>query len=778
MATIKTTLQMYDTFTSSLNAVNRSLQITTQHMERLQTAARGDIRINMDATAALQSLAIIRNHIRGMGAGSVVNIVIDSSRIMSEITTMRNRIQGMFTTSIVNITFNANDAIAQARVVRLQILKQLRNIRASIRVELPVSLQAMFSNLQMLVLRLIRVVRQLRTSSGANAAQLQNALQRIAQLEEKINRLQDQLNRRLREGGRASNGMLENLKAMAAAYLSISALKGLGESVLGGAMDQQQLLTTFIARSGSEGLGNAIYDTISKQALSAGQDVQQALTGAMSFMSNTMDPKQLSELNMLAMRLSKLNPAEGLEGAAFSLKELMSGDYTSIVERFNMSRGLVRDSKARASGQAGDVTGFIKGMSELLDQQNMTEKAFWGMLDSPVAKWQELISRFRYKLAEAGTAALKAFEPMIDLLNNGLKSGKFDEVFGSIRVGMEMFAKVTASVVEFLVNNWNLVKNTLLVLGAVASAVAIGFMIDWIIAAWPIALIIAVLIGLLTLLNYLGVSTGEVVSYIIGFFFGLYTALMNIVALLWNIFASYAEFLINLFIDPVYAIKKLFYDLAVTFGDYIVNMLRSVEDFAGGFVKMILGAVNKALEGFNWFVKKSNELFGTEFKTVGSINTDNVHVVSDGMKSLMDQLVAPTSDKDVVNTTRMQQKNWNDSVQSGIGIGQDLSNSLSNFSPGSLVSPYSVPANKNIGNIGEVGKVGKIEDKVDISSEDLKTMRDLAEMKSIQNFVSLTPTVQVTTGDINQGADIDTIVRRIGQQLETEFVSTAQGVYT
>jgi hypothetical protein len=777
VATIKTTLQMYDSFTNSLNAVNRSLQITTQHMERLQTAARGDIRINMDATAALQSLAIIRNHIRGMGAGSVVNIVIDSSRIMSEITTMRNRIQGMFTTSIVNITFNANDAIAQARVVRLQILKQLRNIRASIRVELPVSLQAMFSNLQMLVLRLIRVVRQLRTSSGANAAQLQNALQRIAQLEEKINQLQEKLNRRLREGGRASSGMLDNLKGMVAAYLSLAAAKVAFEKIMGGAMEQQSYIDTFTSRAGI-GLGDAIYNEITKQALKAGQDVSAALSGTMSFMSTTMDPQQLKELNMLSMRLAKLNPAEGLEGAAFSIKELMSGDYTSIVERFNVNRSMVRDGEARAAGQAGDVEGFIKGMDKLLNQQNLTQKAFDKMLDSPAAKWKKVLSTFEFNLSRSGMQALKAFEPVFDLINNGFQTGKFDQFFGSISTGMAMIGRVTATVTRFLIDNWNLVKNTLLVLGAVASAVAIGFMIDWIIAAWPIALIIAVLIGLLTLLNYLGVSTGEVVSYIIGFFFGLYTALMNIVALLWNIFASYAEFLINLFIDPVYAIKKLFYDLAVTFGDYIVNMLRSVEDFAGGFVKMILGAVNKALEGFNWFVKKSNELFGTEFKTVGSINTDNVHVVSDGMKSLMDQLVAPTSDKDVVNTTRMQQKNWNDSVQSGIGVGQDLSNSLSKFSPDSLAKPYSVPANKNIGNIGEVGKVGKIEDKVDISSEDLKTMRDLAEMKSIQNFVSLTPTVQVTTGDINQGADIDTIVRRIGQQLETEFVSTAQGVYT
>ncbi|MFD2881009.1 hypothetical protein ACFTAO_41865 [Paenibacillus rhizoplanae] len=68
--------------------------------------------------------------------------------------------------------------------------------------------------------------------------------------------------------------------------------------------------------------------------------------------------------------------------------------------------------------------------------------------------------------------------------------------------------------------------------------------------------------------------------------------------------------------------------------------------------------------------------------------------------------------------------------------------------------------------------------KVDISSDDLDMLRELAEIQSIQNFVELTPTVQVTTGNINNSGDIDSIITKIGQKLKEEFVSTAQGVYT
>ena len=79
--------------------------------------------------------------------------------------------------------------------------------------------------------------------------------------------------------------------------------------------------------------------------------------------------------------------------------------------------------------------------------------------------------------------------------------------------------------------------------------------------------------------------------------------------------------------------------------------------------------------------------------------------------------------------------------------------------------------------VNKVNSVGRIEDTVDISSEDIKLMRELAEMKAIQNFVTLTPTVNVTTGDIRNDADIDTIIRRIEESLERDIANSAQGVF-
>ncbi|WP_165000457.1 phage tail tape measure protein [Anaerophilus nitritogenes] len=70
-------------------------------------------------------------------------------------------------------------------------------------------------------------------------------------------------------------------------------------------------------------------------------------------------------------------------------------------------------------------------------------------------------------------------------------------------------------------------------------------------------------------------------------------------------------------------------------------------------------------------------------------------------------------------------------------------------------------------------KLGKISDSVDISKEDLQVMRELAEMKNIQNFVTLTPTVNVEATSTGGGFDIDTMIARITESLENEIASSA-----
>ncbi|GAA0389346.1 tape measure protein [Paenibacillus motobuensis] len=332
--------------------------------------------------------------------------------------------------------------------------------------------------------------------------------------------------------------------------------------------------------------------------------------------------------------------------------------------------------------------------------------------------------------------------------------------------------------------------------------------IAWMVANWPITLIILAVGALVGALLYFGVSAEQIVGFVTGVFFALYAYIYNTVALLYNLFASFVEFLANLFIDPIFAVKKLIYDLAMTFGGYMYNMLRSAEDFAGGFMKVIIEGINGALKGFNKLVEGVNKIFGTKFSTANLFDADNIHAISDSFKGLMDGMEEPVSNKDLFKVNRMEYKQTSEYFAKGNTLGAGLTGDLISsvkgqfdnfgkkgmqFTPdpygsNGLTNPMgganpsggfaSGAANANsIPNVGRVDKVGQVENSVDISSEDLKMMRELAEMKSIQNFVSLTPTVQVTTGPVNNGADIDTIVARIEQTLEEEIAASAAGVY-
>ena len=52
---------------------------------------------------------------------------------------------------------------------------------------------------------------------------------------------------------------------------------------------------------------------------------------------------------------------------------------------------------------------------------------------------------------------------------------------------------------------------------------------------------------------------------------------------------------------------------------------------------------------------------------------------------------------------------------------------------------------------GSIDSIGKVDNSVDVASEDLKVMRDLAEVNAISNMITLTPTVQMTTGTLTPG---------------------------
>ncbi len=744
MATVSASLQLFDNFSQRLNAVNSAVQATTRQMERLRTATNAHMRFDIQ----IANEAILMN---------------------------------------------------QVRLIRQRIQSQLRVIQARIQIELPASLQAMFGNLQMLVLRLIRVVRQLRTSSGANAAELQAALARIADLERKIAQLQEQINGSLRRGEGASSGLLANLKGMAAAYLSLQGLKELFSATVGGAMDQQKMEDMFVARTGQEDVGRAMFDRFKKNALEAGQDVNESLKGSLSFFSATQNVDQLEKLNNLAQRLNAFDSAgNGMEGSAFALKEALSGDIVSLAERFNMGKSDIRASGIVDFAKKGDIEGFIKGFDKLLESQKMGQKAFETMLASPAKQLETMQNNVKSMFADAGRAATKSLLPMIQMLNNAFKQGKFDAFFANLSKGLDWVVQnaikafnVIAQVYGFISSNWQNIA-------PIVKGVAAAFI------AWNIAMkAVAVTQGIIAFVT--GSSTAVIFAQTLAtrglsaawatlntvmkanVFIAILTVLVAIVTWMYEVYQTndmvaaamllkWNEVL-NFFDQVPIFFAKVGVGIAQAFMNAKASVMQTMQDMANGVINKVNDMIN-ALNSTG--MTDINFVSQTRFADDSKIAADKFRSESNAKIEAMEAAAASKARKrqdDTMNYIR--QRDMDRRKQKAAATPKaDKTFDFTKWNAAADAAKKANAGNDKKKNVGKVDKVGKIEDKVDISSEDLKVMRDIAEMKSIQNFVTLTPTVQVKTGDINNGADVDTIIKKIGDHLEEQFVSTAQGVYT
>lgn len=550
-------------------------------------------------------------------------------------------------------------------------------------------------------------------------------------------------------------------------FMNLDNAKSVISSTMGAGMKQQQTKGAFIARAGNAQLGGAIYDQVAKQALQYGQKPEDALSSAMSFTSATLDPGKLTEMNKLAMRLAQMNPEKGLDGAASSMMDLFKGESSSIVDDFGMGESSVEASAALKAGKAGDINGFIKGMDELLNKRNMTEQAFEGMMKSPAAQWEKAVNSFQFSLGLVGQMGLEAFGPLISMITEAFDSGKFTPFFTFFGKGLYVIVTLVSWLAEgFMGVLGFLGANLPLIAGLIASGLVVALwnvlpplfaMIPpiltqaraWFMANLPIFLIIGAIALLLFILIKLGVSAGQIVGFITGVFYTFFAYIKNSVAYFWNILISLKEFLLNVFKDPVYAIKKLVYDLA-----------QNVAGFFGSVINGIVDKLNVLL--------KAAEKIGIKVPLIPEVEVDK----------WLEEL-KPTTTKDVVDLSneKMQFENLADAFDNGFNKGEKLMDGLSSMkNPFNLDSKYG-DAIPPIDNIKKVEEVGSINDTVEVSGEDLATMRELAEMKNIQNFVQMTPSVNVQTGDIRQESDINSIVARIEQVLTEQIVSSAQGVY-
>jgi len=147
---------------------------------------------------------------------------------------------------------------------------------------------------------------------------------------------------------------------------------------------------------------------------------------------------KLKGLVEMAERLSLLNKEEGMRGAAFSLKEALSGDYASLIERFNVSRSRINELKAM--GMEGQQI-----VAKILSEMGVSEQTLDDFGGSFAGMLATLRSNYETFVTEMGGSLFKELQPKLNELVEYLKANQGAINEAAAGIGTALTAAVKAA---------------------------------------------------------------------------------------------------------------------------------------------------------------------------------------------------------------------------------------------------------------------------------------------------------------------------------------------
>lgn len=181
-------------------------------------------------------------------------------------------------------------------------------------------------------------------------------------------------------------GMVATGGAAVAAALGVTVVAAVGAAAASGfelnnAMEQASAkINAFTKDSGETA---AILEMVRQRAAEtpfAFGEMASAAAALVPVVKSTGEP--LETLMEQAEILAALNPAEGLEGATFALREAMSGDFVSVMERFNIPRELINRLKEEGVPNAQIVSRALQEMGADYDLVSSLAQTFEGRMST------------------------------------------------------------------------------------------------------------------------------------------------------------------------------------------------------------------------------------------------------------------------------------------------------------------------------------------------------------------------------------------------------------
>lgn len=236
----------------------------------------------------------------------------------------------------------------------------------------------------------------------------------------------------------------------------------------------------------------------------------------------------------------------------------------------------------------------------------------------------------------------------------------------------------------------------------------------------------------------------------------------------------------------VYFVMNLWNRLQLAFYTAGVNIQNFMGDMKAGVLTILQNMVNGAIDIINGFINTLNKIPGVSIDAIEKVTFGTTaQMENDAAKqaraadlaAYQDQINSQIAERDsALSAMKAEARAATAQREAEIAAAKAESAAAGNGSTEPDWSAYANTDPGDIGNVDRVGSVGSIDEDVNIADEDLKFLRDVAEMRYVQNFVTLTPTVAVDA-KISEKVDVDEVVDKIERRLETEFEAAAEGVY-
>lgn len=528
----------------------------------------------------------------------------------------------------------------------------------------------------------------------------------------------------------------------------------------------------FTAANRSKGSYTAMASAISKMGLMASD----------SFGSND----ELIAFTELLQKGFKVGGSSSTEQSSAMLQltqamgsgKLQGDEFRSIMENAPM----IADAIAKYTGVS---KGKLKEMSsEGLITSEIIKNAMFMASDDINAKFETMPTTFADIWNRIKNGALQAFGPIIEASSRMINSEAFNNIINGMIIGINLLSMAIGGLINFFVDNWTLIQSFLIATGIyLATTLLHGFIATGVAgmiagiqvaAAWAVANApMLAMIGTIAFLIYVFTEAGLTIEDIFGFIGGVIGVA---VAGIWNLFLGLGELIlgvINYLISPFVRFTNFLGNVFHSPISSIIYLFQSMADSVLGIIETIASALD--------FV-------------FGSKMADSVAGWRLGLKDMADAAVkeyAPNENYQQIIDAEYSMKDfglermsYKDSYNKGSDIGKKAYNGLEG-----KIKEFTDSLTKKDEKDKSLDEFGtssnpltvqsKDKVKVDMSDEDLRYLRDIAERDYINKFstATLAPNISVTFGDVHETADADKVAGRIKKILQEEIAMSAEGAY-